>query len=244
MTSEDLLTRSRRLWAGLAAVPTDYRASTAGATVLVSPDSGLCPPGWVGVVVLGGTALITAPTERSAERLRRAAVELPPAALGDPERLGRLVPLAQVLGPANLAYLDATAFTPVEPAQESYAVAELTLDESAVQSLLARASEADRAECGLAEVTSPVFALRDGDQVIAATGYRTWRGGAAHLSVLTDAAHRSRGLARATASAAVAHALAAGLLPQWRARPAASRRVAAALGFRDLGVQLSCKPAD
>lgn len=33
--------------------------------------------------------------------------------------------------------------------------------------------------------------------------------------------------------------LAAGLLPRWRARPVASRRVARALGFHELGSQLS-----
>ena len=47
------------------------------------------------------------------------------------------------------------------------------------------------------------------------------------------------GLARVTGSATVAHALAAKLLPQWRARPPASRRVAASLGFEELGFQLS-----
>ncbi|NUS16469.1 MAG: GCN5-related N-acetyltransferase, partial [Streptomyces sp.] len=45
------------------------------------------------------------------------------------------------------------------------------------------------------------------------------------------------------ASAAVAHALAAGLLPQWRARRVAPRRVATALGFRELGAQFSVEPA-
>ncbi|WP_220505371.1 hypothetical protein [Microbispora sp. H10830] len=41
------------------------------------------------------------------------------------------------------------------------------------------------------------------------------------------------------ASAAAADALADGLLPQWRARPEPSRRVARALGFRDTGAQIS-----
>jgi len=54
---------------------------------------------------------------------------------------------------------------------------------------------------------------------------------------------RGRGLARATGSATVAHALAAGLLPQWRARRPASRRVAAALGFAEMGAQLSIELA-
>ncbi|NEC07096.1 GNAT family N-acetyltransferase, partial [Streptomyces sp. SID7909] len=37
------------------------------------------------------------------------------------------------------------------------------------------------------------------------------------------------------------HALAADRLPQWRARPEASRRVARALGYRELGSQLSVR---
>jgi hypothetical protein len=54
---------------------------------------------------------------------------------------------------------------------------------------------------------------------------------------------RGRGLARTVGAAAVAHALDAGLLVQWRARAAASRRVAAVLGFRELGTQLSVEMA-
>jgi len=59
--------------------------------------------------------------------------------------------------------------------------------------------------------------------------------------VLTAPAARGRGLARAAASAAVAHAIGEGRLPQWRARPEASRRVARALGFRELGSQVSIR---
>ena len=47
-----------------------------------------------------------------------------------------------------------------------------------------------------------------------------------------------RDLARAVAGHAVADALHEGLVPQWRARPVESRRVARALGFRELGAQL------
>lgn len=70
-------------------------------------------------------------------------------------------------------------------------------------------------------------------------GFREWPGGTAHLCVLTAPRVRGRGLARQVAAAATAYALASGHLPQWRARPAASRRVARALGFRELGSQLS-----
>jgi L-amino acid N-acyltransferase YncA len=74
-------------------------------------------------------------------------------------------------------------------------------------------------------------------------GYRNWPCAIAHLSVLTASASRGRGLARAAASAAVAHAIEEGKLPQWRARAQASRRVARALGFRELGSQASIRLA-
>ncbi|MFC8592883.1 hypothetical protein [Streptomyces atroolivaceus] len=54
--------------------------------------------------------------------------------------------------------------------------------------------------------------------------------------------HRGGGLARRVASAAAGHALAAGPMPQWRARPVEASRVAQALGFRESGAQLSVRP--
>ncbi|WP_442789096.1 GNAT family N-acetyltransferase [Kitasatospora sp. NBC_01302] len=90
-----------------------------------------------------------------------------------------------------------------------------------------RAGEEDSREAGLWEITSPAFVVRDAGEVVAAAGYRSWPSRTAHISVLTAPAWRGRGLARVTGSAAAAHALAAGLLPQWRARVPASRRVAA-----------------
>jgi predicted GNAT family acetyltransferase len=65
----------------------------------------------------------------------------------------------------------------------------------------------------------------------------------AQLSVLCGDRRRGRGLAGVVAAAAVAEALGEGLLPQWRARPPASRRVARRLGFRELGTQLSLRLA-
>ncbi|MES9512173.1 GNAT family N-acetyltransferase [Streptomyces sp. NPDC000609] len=62
--------------------------------------------------------------------------------------------------------------------------------------------------------------------MVAAAGCRSWPQSVAHLSVLVAPHCRGRRLARAVASAAVAHALDAGLLPQWRARPYPSQRVA------------------
>ncbi|WP_426502407.1 GNAT family N-acetyltransferase [Dactylosporangium sp. McL0621] len=81
--------------------------------------------------------------------------------------------------------------------------------------------------------------MRTATEVVAAAGFQAWPGDTAHLSVLTAPEQRGRGLARVVATAAVADALRSDLLPQWRARPEASRRVARALGFRELGSQLS-----
>ncbi|WP_425321545.1 GNAT family N-acetyltransferase [Catellatospora chokoriensis] len=83
--------------------------------------------------------------------------------------------------------------------------------------------------------------VRSGSHVVAAAGYRRWPGQAAHMCVLTAPPHRGRGLARIVGGAAVADALANDLLPQWRARPEPSRRVARALGFHELGTQLSVR---
>ncbi|WP_091291657.1 GNAT family N-acetyltransferase [Micromonospora halophytica] len=75
------------------------------------------------------------------------------------------------------------------------------------------------------------FVIRDGGRVVAAAGYRRWPSSVAHLGVLTSSDCRGRGLAGAVASAAVAEALRNELLPQWRARPEPSRRLARRLGF-------------
>jgi GNAT superfamily N-acetyltransferase len=118
----------------------------------------------------------------------------------------------------------------------------VTGDDDGLAGLLSRAGDDDAGESGMADITSPAFVLHGpGGEVSAAAGYQAWPRSVAHVSVLVAPECRGRGLARQTASAAVAHALDAGLLPQWRARPPASRRVALALGFRELGAQLSLR---
>jgi hypothetical protein len=123
VTGDPLLEPARRLWADLAGTPSAGREPAVD--VAVSARSLLCPPGWVGLVGLGGVVIATAPDDDTAEIVRRALGDLPATAVTDP--------------------------------------------------------------------------------------------------------------------AVVTHALDAGLLPQWRARPEASRRVARALGFRELGSQLSIR---
>ncbi|PYC78852.1 GNAT family N-acetyltransferase [Streptomyces tateyamensis] len=214
--SSDLSERARLLWAGLGRA--DF--PEAGVSVVVSPDSGLCPPGWCGAVTLGDGTLVTAPTDRAAQRLRAVPVA----------DLARHPEATEVIGPAHLAYLDRAEFRPIgQPAVH------LPHDDPALVALRARATAPEADETDLANLSFAVLAP-DG-RALAAAGYHVWPGGAAQLNVFADPGERNRGHARSAAAAAVAHALAADLLPQWRARPAASRRVAAGLGFRELGVQ-------
>ncbi|GAA3820033.1 hypothetical protein GCM10022206_67770 [Streptomyces chiangmaiensis] len=237
---DPLLARARALWEGLAAAPVSF-APGGGVSVVASPESSLCPAGWVGVVSLGGAAVVTAPTKRSAALVRDGLAALPVAAVADADAVREVLPVAQVLGPAALSYVSPDTFLSASPGGQ--AVRQLPSDHPELRSLEEAAGEDDAEEAALSEITSPAFVVRAGGGVVAAAGYRSWPGGVAHISVLTDPVWRGRGLARVTASATVVHAFAAGLLPQWRARPPASRRVAVALGFQELGAQLSVELA-
>ena len=226
--------RARRLWAEVAGIPTAFRSP--GVEVVTSATSSLSPPGWVGVVLLGDAALVAAPDDRLARTVREALGGLSVAAVTDPAALRARLPVRDVLGPASLAYCDATRFRPAVGATET-----IPGDHPALRALVAAVPAADAGEASLDEITSPAFVVRIGTEVVAAAGYRVWPGDGAHLSVLTALRHRGQGFARMAAAAAVADALAADLLPQWRARPMASRRVAQALGFCEFGSQISVR---
>jgi RimJ/RimL family protein N-acetyltransferase len=236
-TPAALTARARELWECLAGTVTGF---TPAISVTASPRSYLCPPGWVGIVVLGGAALATAPDHKTARRAGQALSGLPAASLADTGVLSSRLPVAEILGPAALAYLNPAEFRPQPGDAHTTPVG---LDDPGFRQFLLAADTDDVEESGIQEITTPAFAVRERGQVIAAAGYRDWPCGTAHLSVLTAPAARGRGLARAAASAAVAHAIKEGRLPQWRARGRASRRVARALGFRELGFQVSIRLA-
>jgi len=230
-----LTSRARELWECLAGAGAQFAPAV---SAVVSPGARLCPPGWAGIVVLGGAVLATAPDPAAARVLDQALGPRPAAALADAEALSSWLPLAGMLGPAILAYLDPAEF---RPQPSAVAAAPTSLDDPGLGQLLQAVSADEVEESGLAEITSPAFVIREHGQVAAAAGYRGWPRDTAQLSVLTAPAARGRGLARGVASAAVAHAIAHGKLPQWRARLPASRRVARALGFRELGFQVSLR---
>lgn len=232
-----LTSRARDLWESLAGAAAGFAPAVSAA---VSPRSRLCPAGWAGIVVLGGAALATAPDPGTARLIEQALGGLPLASLADGDVLSSRLPGAGILGPAALAYLNPAEFRARPGAALAAPVAP---DDPGLRRFVLAADEGDVEESGIQEITTPAFAVLEHGQVVAAAGYRDWPCGTAHLCVLTASAARGRGLARAAASAAVAHAVRQGKLPQWRARPPASRRVARALGFRELGFQVSIRPA-
>jgi hypothetical protein len=258
---------ARPLWCTLADVPVAVPPS--GVSVVVSPSSKLCPPGWCGVVTLGPSAIATVPTASLKPVVEAALGHLPTSDMTDAHQVRAALPARSFLGPAALAYLDPADFTPpstptsavpasgvrsvvasVVPASGAQplpasgtpplpASGAPLLAASGVAALVASVSADDAGESGLDEITSSAFVLSQDGVVVAAAGYRRWPTGVAHLSVLTAPSHRGRGMAHTVAGHAVADALSHGLFPQWRARPLASRRVARALGFHELGAQLS-----
>jgi hypothetical protein len=236
MPLDELTARARAVWESLARVPVAFAPAV---RVAVSPRSSLCPPGWAGLVVIAGTAIATAPDAHAAQIMQDALSAVPAASVTDSAVLGREFTIAEMRGPASLAYLDPGDFQPSgRPGAE-------TVDVSgpAFKRFLSEADTGDLAESGIAEITSPAFVIREQGHIVAAAGYRDWPGKVAHLSVLTACPARGRGLGGAAASAAVVHALREDRLPQWRARAEASLRIARRLGFRELGSQVSIRLA-
>lgn len=227
-TEDPLLAAARNFWERLANVPGCFQGR-APVSVVESPESKLCPPGWVGVVRIADRALVTVPTESVAHLLTRTCAGRPIAGLTDD--LPRELKVADILGPAWLAYVDADRFLPQQSQRVSLA--------SRVEAQRLLETVSDGSESGIGTITSPAFVVRQDVETIAAAGYREWLGLVAHMSVLTAEHMRGIGLGRTVASAATAHALRRGLLPQWRARPMASRRVAKSLGYEEVGAQVS-----
>jgi L-amino acid N-acyltransferase YncA len=82
-----------------------------------------------------------------------------------------------------------------------------------------------------------VFGVREEGQIVAVTGYERWPHDIAQLQVFCHPGFRRRGLAAEALTAAISDALAAKLLPQYRARDGnvASVALAKRVGFVEYG---------
>lgn len=102
--------------------------------------------------------------------------------LSDADKLGRELDIAEMLGPATLAYLDPAGFRP-RPGPDV-----ITLPgagDPVLERFFSETEPAELDESGISDITSPVFAIFEQGQIVAAAGYRDWPGQIAHLSVLT-----------------------------------------------------------
>src|SRR4051812_31983326 len=111
MAHDPLLARARKVWLEMAGVAMAFPAD-GGVEVAVSTRSLLCPPGWVGIVALGDAAIVTVPAGSLAGIVREVLHGMPVGVLTDSDRLRAVLPVAEVLGPASLAYLDGCHFQP------------------------------------------------------------------------------------------------------------------------------------
>ena len=124
-------------------------------------------------------------------------------------------------------------------------VGPLPVDDPRVQVVLADATADEVDESSLDSVPSGVFVALDGDgRPAAGCGWHPWPHDVAHVGVLAATSRRGGGFAASAASAALAEAASAGLLPQWRAAAGNAPSIALAerLGLTRVGGQLSVLP--
>ncbi|UOW01780.1 GNAT family N-acetyltransferase [Agrococcus sp. SCSIO52902] len=178
------------------------------------------------VVVELGTAMVVAgpaPALAATRTLGR-------AALRDAAAIAEALPGSRAIGSAHLL------FTGTRPAHPPHEVVPAT-DRDLV--LVREAVALEEWEEAGVEPMERLWAVRDGAQPLAVAGYQRWRSTIAHIGVVAAASHRGRGLGGSVAAAAVAAAIDAGLVVQWRCRVGnpVSLRIADALGFTRVGVQ-------
>jgi GNAT superfamily N-acetyltransferase len=209
-----------------------------GFQVVVDPKSPIAPRGWIGILVVAETITASVPTPDLEQPVAAALADLTSHEATRPDVVvPRLPPTGATLGPAMLFY-PSKRFSPTQIAD----VEQVSNDELAALFEAVAPDEID--ESGMREITSWAIGSRSTTGVLAAvSGYRHWPNHVAHLSVLTHPAFRRQGHGRRVATAAIQRAMEEDLLPQWRARPAASQAVARSLGLVQLGAQFSLEPA-
>ncbi|MFJ2407292.1 GNAT family N-acetyltransferase [Streptomyces xanthochromogenes] len=202
MAVDPLLKQAQGVWETLAAAPVSFPL-VGGLNVVTSPASQMAPPSCAGIVVLGESGIVTTPTDREAQVLRRILAGMPTSSLTSSEAVRAVLPVHEVVGPAVLGYVSRDGFRPV-PASRS--VERLARGHQDLTALVKSVSPEDAGESGMDEITSAAFVVRKGADVVAAAGFQVWSAAAAHLCVLTAAEERGRGLARQVASRWAAHA--------------------------------------
>jgi GNAT superfamily N-acetyltransferase len=148
-----------------------------------------------------------------------------------------------VLGPSVHSFLDRSDL-PMAAAGEAVAQA---AGPDHLQQLRDRVTEAEWAESGFAGDENPKawVVMGEDDRALAISNLTPFSGVPADVGVLTDPAVRGSGFATVAAATAARHAVKQHGIARWRALTtnAASRRLAAKLGFEDDCVQLAVRPS-
>lgn len=176
-------------------------------------------------------------TDRVAVRLAGLTAEQ----LIQPTVVDALLAPVDKLGPALLFYGRGTI---TAAARTGSVIGPLEIDDPRVQSVIEEATPAERDEADIEETTSGVYVgVTPEGTPAAACAWREWPHRVAHMSVLTATSHRGLGYGASTARIALAEAVGAGLLPQWRAAHwnEASIALARRLGLVLLGHQYSLR---
>jgi GNAT superfamily N-acetyltransferase len=221
-----------RLWRELVGDP---RAFAPGMRTVARDTRGLCPPGWTGIVRLGDAYAI----EPGGAEPETVAVLLTLDDPADLEQVLAAVPVHDTLGPGELAYRPPAA----APLAQVLLADGLSLGLEPVGQLdgfLAALPDEDVQESSVGDMDEALVLRLQGTPV-AAAGHLRWPTDIAHIGILVAAAHRGRGHGWTVGAAAVERARSQGLSAQWRAATdnVGSRRLAAGLGFVEVGRQLS-----
>lgn len=161
-----------------------------------------------------------------------------PRALVTPDGLRALLPSeARLIGPARIAYLHGALAAPDGVERLGSA------SDPRLRALREHASAEAWRHANLEAAEPPLFGCALAGEVAAAAGFERLAERVAHIGVLTDPRHRSRGLGRSVVQAAAAHALELGLLPQYQtlASNAPALRIAESLGFEPFATTLTAR---
>jgi GNAT superfamily N-acetyltransferase len=190
------------------------------------------------MLVAGGAPIVSMPADVFASLGERAA-SWTAATLSDEAYLLRelsgLAPgrVGKVIGPAPISYGSRESLD-LRDAARAIAVP----SESASVAALEAACGDDWHDGGSEAKGEPLFGCADETgQLAALASYKVWESAIAHIYIITHPHRRGRGFARAAVARAAEHALAAGLLPQYRTLRANAPAIAVAkrLGFTEYG---------
>lgn len=190
------------------------------------------------MLVAGGAPIISLPADVFASLGERALSWTAVTISDETSLLRELTGLApgrvgKVIGPAFISYGSRDSLD-LRDAARAIAVR----SEAASLAALQAACGDEWNDGGSKAQGEPLFGCFDeAGQLAALASYQVWDSAIAHIYIITHPSRRGRGFARAAVARAAEHALAAGLLPQYRTLRANAPAIAVAkrLGFTEYG---------